>query len=345
MRQRQWFPWRLWTWWNARLDGKKNIPPPEAIAVSEIERQIQTAVNTTIRGAEQRYTSRADPLESKLAELRKSMQEIYEPEYNRLQQKAGRRDVLIYMSRSTHLALLFLLTVGEMAFNLVAFNVFQEPAIFTALMALAIGVAIPLCAWGVGVWVRQWPPPWWNTAAKLVVVVGAMVGVLVGINQVRLAYLVELAPEFAKVHPELGLAFFAVNIVILVAAALATYLGHDPEQGFAEAKANVGWCNWAMRRIEGKLDALANAFRTEVEMAKEGGWQLMAYYRMINRRRRDRVPQYFDDDTNKNYRPEFAHVREAAQYHASPETAGAALTEASAQDKATANPIMHREGP
>ena len=215
---------------------------------------------------------------------------------------------------SYHLVLLGLLTVGETAFNLVAFNVFREPAFYTALMALAVGVAIPLCAWAIGVWVRQWPPPWWVTAAKLVVVAGVVVAVLVGINRVRLAYLQEQAPEFVGAHPELSLAFFTVNIVILVAAALVTYLAHDPEPGFAEAKAKVDWCNAAICKIEGRLDQLANALRTEAEMAKEAGWQLMAYYRMVNRRRREHVPRYFDHDTEKNYQPEFVEVT-VGQFH------------------------------
>lgn len=314
MARRGWFPWRLWTWWNARVDKRRNLPSPGATALSETERQIQTAVNRTIRRAEQRYAKRADELEGKLSELRNALEKIYEPEYKELQNKAGRRDVRIYMSHGTHIVLLGLLTVGETAFNLIAFNVFREPGFFTALMALAVGAAIPICAWAIGVWVRQWPPPWWKTAAKVVVVTGVLVAVLVGINGVRLAYLQEQAPEFIGAHPELSLAFFTVNIVILVAAALVTYLAHDPEPGFAEAKAKVDWSNARIRGITGRLDELANAFRTEAEIVKEAGWELMAYYRMVNRRRREQVPRYFDDDADKNYQPEFVKVI-VGQYH------------------------------
>lgn len=317
MLRRRWFPWRLWTWWNARLDRRRNLPAPEATALSETERQVQTGVNITIRDAEQRFAARADPLESKRAEIEKALREIYEPEYERLRNKTGRLDVQIYLSRPAHYALMALFTIGEAAFNVVAFNVFQEPAIYTVLMTSAVAVAIPVCAYLVGIWLRQWPPPWWATAAKLVGVVGIVAGVLIAINRVRLAYLGELAPEFARAHPELDLAFFAINILVLVGAAAVTYLAYDPEPQFAEAKAKVDWGNAAMREIEGKLDQLANAFRTEVEMAREAGWQLMAYYRMVNRRRRERVPRYFDDETEKNYRPEFATVN-VGQYHVGP---------------------------
>lgn len=315
--RRRWFPWRVWTWWNARLDRRHNLPSPGATAISETERQIQTGVNITIRDAEQRFNARADPLQSKRAELEKALKEIYQPEYERLREKTGRRDVQIYLSRPVYFGLMALFTIGEAAFNVVAFNVFQEPAFYTVLMTAAVAVAIPVCAHLVGIWLRQWPQPWWATAAKLVVVVGVVVGVLIAINRVRFAYLGELAPEFAKAHPELNLAFFAINILVLVAAAAVTYLAYDPEPGFAEAKAKVDWCNAAMRNIEGKLDQLANALRTEVEMAKEAGWQLMAYYRMVNRRKRVRVPNYFDDATDPNYRPEFVSVT-VGQYHNGP---------------------------
>jgi hypothetical protein len=261
-----------------------------------------------IRDAEQHYLREADPLEARLSELREELKKIYQPEYEKLQQRMGRWDVRIYTSHATHLALLALLTIGELAFNLVVFNVFQEPAVYTALMALAIGVAIPLCAWAVGVWVRQWPPPWWVTAAKIVVVTAVVMAVLAGINQIRLGYLAEQDPKFTAAHPELTVAFFTVNIVILVAAAVSTYLAYDPEPGFAEAKSNVDRCNARIRTVAGRLDQLANAVRTEVEMAKEAGWQLMAYYRMVNRRGREQVPAYYDDDNDKNHRPAFVEV-------------------------------------
>src|SRR2546426_873015 len=209
--RRHWFSWRLWTLWNARLDRRRNLPAPDAKALSETERQIQTGVNQTIRDAEHQYAEKADPLEAKLAEVRKALGSIYEPEYEKLQERAGRRDVRIHMGRTAHLILLGLLTVGEMAFNLVAFNVFQEPGFFTALMALAVGVAIPICAWAVGVWVRQWPPPWWETLLKIAVVTLVVVAVLVGINEVRLAYLAELAPQVPEAPPQPSLPDFAVN--------------------------------------------------------------------------------------------------------------------------------------
>lgn len=315
MRWHGWFPWRLWTWWNARLDARKNIPSPDATALSETERQIQNHVNISIRNAEQWFTKRADPVEGKLADLRKTLQEISEPEYLRLQQKTGRRDALIALSFPIYLLLLATLTVGEMIFNIAAFNVFQEPALYTLFMALAVGVAVPICAHVLGIWFRQWPPPWWKTALYLIGLVAIVVPVLAGMNRARLAYLQELAPEFVTAHPELNTAFLAINILIVMAATLLSYLAHDPEPGFAEAKAKLEWNNATVRRLEGKVDQWANTFRTEVEMLKETGWGLMAYYRKINRRHRENVPRYFDNESEKNHFPTFAAIQEIEQHH------------------------------
>lgn len=298
--------WKLWTWWNARIDGRHNLPSPEASALGETERQIQTATNLAIRDAEERHALKARPLEAELARLRKDLDEIYEPEYQRLQQITGRHDVQIYLSRPVHFFLLLLLTAGEMAFNLVAFNIYREPALYTALMALAVVVSVPLCAWFIGLWVRQWPPPWWKTAIKLIVVLGILTWVLFGVNRIRVAYLRMLAPEFLAAHPELEWAFLAVNGIVVLGAALVTYLAHDPQPGFAEAKRKVDRHHAWIQGLQGRLRQLESRLHADAEIAKESGWQLIAYYRMINRRQRQSVPRYFDDDSNRNYRPEFA---------------------------------------
>ena len=108
----------------------------------------------------------------------------------------------------------------------------------------------------------------------------------------------------------------AINILVLGAAALVTYLSHDPEPNFAETKAKLDRYNAGVSDLEGRLDQWATEFETEVEMLKQAGWSLMAYYRNVNRRhRKEKAPNYFDDDTDKNHRPEFVKVREVGQYH------------------------------
>jgi hypothetical protein len=202
--------------------------------------------------------------------------------------------------------------VGEAAFNLVAFNVFREPAFYTVLMAAAVSLAIPICASVLGIWLRQWPEPHARTAVKIIVVAATVVGAVVGINWLRAAYVAELAPDFAKAHPALSIVFLTVNLVVLAAAVVVSYLAQDPEPGFAEAKAKVDAHRIVIHALEGELEALAEEFRSAMELAKERGWQRIGYYRMVNRRYRPTPPAYFDNETDKNHRPQFVDVKELA---------------------------------
>lgn len=308
--------WRVGTWRDARLDARRDLPAPETTVLGESERQIQAAVNRSIRTAQQRYASKANPLNSERLRLRSALTRSFRPELDALEQRTGRRDVRSHIGHSLHLVLLLLLTVGEGAFNLVAFNVFQEPAYYTILMALAVSLAIPICAWSVGVWVRQWPRPAWRTALKVVTVTGVLVAVLLGINEVRIAYLQAQAAEFVAAHPELSQAFLAVNLVILVAAMLVTYLAHDPEPGFAQARKRVHASELRLQRLDGVLGQLAAGLRAEAEMAKEAGLELIAYYRLLNRRGRDSCPRYYDEPSEPAHEPQF--VVADADWHATP---------------------------
>ena len=300
-------------WWNARLDAQKQLPSSEATALSDTERQIQGTANIEITNAWRSYARRAKPLAARLAAVKKALEEIYEPEYERLRELTGRSDVLVHISRTTHLLLLAVLSIGEAAFNLVAFNVFREPAFYTLIMAIAVSLAIPICASVVGLWVRQWPEPKARTAVKIAVVLGILLGALLGVNWLRMAYVEELAPEFAKSHPGLSWIFLAVNLVVLAAATVMSYVAHDPEPGFAEAKYKADRHRATVHELEGELGRLKEELRTAVELAKEKGWQLIGYYRIINRRYRPSPPQYFDDETDANHRPLFAKITDLYQ--------------------------------
>lgn len=295
-------------WWNARLDAKHRLPSTDSTTLGDTERQIQASTNRQIRHAWRSYAEAAKPLGSHLARIKNSLQSIYQPEYERLMERTGRADAQVYLSRTTHLVLLFILTAGETAFNAVVFNLYREAALYTLLMAAAVSLAIPLSASVAGMWIRQWPEPKALTAAKITVVVGVLVATVLGINAMRTAYLAELAPDFAKAHPEFGWVFVAVNLSVIVAAVILGYLAHDHEPGFAEAKRKVEASNAAIHALEGELASLRGDLETAVELAKEKGRELIGYYRMVLRRYHPAPPKYFDDETDKNHQPQFVKI-------------------------------------
>jgi hypothetical protein len=295
-------------WWNARLDAKHHVPSPDSTVLGDTERQILSATNREIQHASRAYAGEAKPLVSRLASHRKALNEIYQPEYERLMERAGRADIQVYLSRPIHLVLLIILTAGETAFNAVVFNLYREPALYTLLMAAAVSLAIPLCASVVGIWLRQWPEPKARTAVKIAAVLSVLVSAVFGINALRVSYLAELAPEFAKAHSGFGCVFIVLNLCVIAAAVLLGYLAHDPEPGFAEAKRKMDASNVAIHAIEGELARLRGHFEATVELAKEKGWELIGYYRMVLRRYHPAPPRYFDDESDKNHHPQFAEL-------------------------------------
>jgi hypothetical protein len=296
---------RLWAWRNALLDGRLNLPDEKIRALGDTERQILHGASIGIGQAQEEHARETNPLIAKKEEIAKTSGASRQ-EYERLQKKTGRFEPRIYLSSMAHHFIMLALACGEAAFNLVAFDVFREPGYRTVLMALVVVIAIPLCAWFVGIWIRQWPKPAWVTTTKVCFVVASLVFVLIGMNRIRLAYLAQLQPTLLSEHPELKWAFMAANLVVLFAAALVTYLATDPEPGFAEAKTRVDKAVKEIHKIDGKLNHLAERVITECKQIRAGALQLIAFYRAINRRYRSApAPNYFDDANDPNHIPTF----------------------------------------
>jgi succinate dehydrogenase hydrophobic anchor subunit len=306
---------RCWVWWHARRDRRNNLPSPTTKALGDTEQQIVRAYNLRVREAEGRYAGNVDRRKALLAKLVKQRDEVLAPEWDRLVAKTGRMGTLIHIPRAAHWILLTILTLGEMVFNIVAFNVLHEPLWQTWLMALSVGIAVPIGAWFLGLWVRQWPPPAWRTGIKLVVVTAFLLAALVGLNQVRLDYL--QAQKAPTAHSD---AFFMVNLLVLLAAAIVTYLSHDPEPGFAEAKAKMERREHEIQALNGKLTESRNRLEAEVGMWHEGGAQTISYYRMHNRRGRQEVPKYFEDPDDPNHKPAFESLRIPGEPPANPDS-------------------------
>lgn len=219
---------------NAWLDARRSRHghPVSHRFVDVLRAEGEARVAAVRRAANQR-TAR---LRRRLGVIDQQLGEFYRPEFQRLTRDTGRYDVLTSLSPWAHRILLALLTIGESAFNLAVFYVFREPAIYTLLMALAVAISIPMCAFSVGLWIRRWHSPWYGAALKLSVTLALLGAALVGLNHVRMAHLATVAPQFVAAHPELNDAFLSFNALIFLASAMATYWGHDRSERFAETR-------------------------------------------------------------------------------------------------------------
>jgi len=269
---------------NARLDARARRGAT-ASGSQPFERLIQARTDARMLAIQKRTTARIAKHRGELSACEDQLQTTYEPEYERLRTKTGRHDASVALGSTAHRTLLVVLTVGESAFNLAVFYVFREPAVYTLLMALAIAVAIPICAFSVGLWIRRWQPPWIATALKLLTTTCVLGLALVGLNHVRMAHLSTVAPAFVRDHPELNTAFLSFNAMIFLAAAMVTYWAHDPEENFAEAKHKIERLRKRAARLRSSIAVLEDQLRSDIEQEKEHGKYYAALYRTVFERR------------------------------------------------------------
>jgi hypothetical protein len=225
-------------------------------------------------------------LRERLTAAEHELDAFYAPEFDRLKQKTGRHDASLPLSPTQHRLLLLLLTVGESSFNLAVFYVFREPAVYTLLMALAVAVSIPICAFSVGLWIRRWQQPWLPAALKLATTIGLLASALVGLNRVRMAHLSSVAPDFVREHPDLNAAFLSFNALIFLASAMVSYWGHDVEENFAEARHKVTQLTARVSALRGRLSAAESNLREAVDLERERGRYYLALYHTALERRR-----------------------------------------------------------
>jgi hypothetical protein len=269
---------------NARLDARTRRGT-SSFGSQPFERVIQARTDANMLAIQKKTTTRIAKHRGELSACEDQLSTTYEPEYERLKTKTGRHDASVALGSTAHRTLLVVLTVGESAFNLAVFYVFREPAVYTLLMALAIAVAIPICAFSVGLWIRRWQSPWVGTAFKLLTTTCVLGLALVGLNHVRMAHLSTVAPAFVRDHPELNTAFLSFNAMIFLAAAMVTYWAHDPEENFAEAKHNIERLRKRAARLHSSITVLEDQLRSDIEQEKEHGKYYAALYRTVFERR------------------------------------------------------------
>lgn len=102
--------------------------------------------------------------------------------------------------------------------------------------------------------------------------------------------------------------YLLINVAVFAAAVLVTYLSKDPEPTFLAVRQRLLGRLERIAHLRGQLNQLTGELRHEVETIHESGHQAINYYRMVNRRKRHSVPDYFDNDEAKNHRVKFVEI-------------------------------------
>jgi len=292
---------RAWIWFQAGNDAKKDLPSSKSKALGETERQIHSAATVALTGEHDKHIQAVNPVIAK-RNVAARLHDIASRDFNRLAAKAGREEIRTEISRTVHMIAMIVISIGEGVFNLNAFNILREPGWKTILMALCVIIGVPVAAFALGHWAKQWPAPKLPTVVvRMTIVLAFTAAGLITINRIRVAY---LQANVLTQHPWLAWAFLPLNFFILGVCALLAYLATDPEPGFAEARRKVDKQAEKIHSLDSKFRRLVHGFEIKKAALRQACIQGISYYRMHNRRNRtNSPPRYFDDPNDPNHLP------------------------------------------
>lgn len=185
---------------------------------------------------------------SMLKDARRQL-ELAEKRYHDMYEKVGRSPTT-YIPHWLYWILATVIFLGEIPLNALVFEIFGENQIMTWVMAFVIGLSVPLSAHFIGIKFRERSEGWWGSNyLKGGVSLAVIVAALYGLSEIRTTYLSEFRDELGLTQTlvDSTTLFFWLNIAVLGAAVVISYLSHDPNPGYEVSKKE--YLN-ARRRLE-----------------------------------------------------------------------------------------------
>lgn len=303
---------RLVVRWKGKCDGRKGIPGIDDKSASNFERQLldragqhaQAIVGQFAREIQREEGSRENLIDQLRINTEKYLAEV--SAYERKKRALG-RDVTIHLSRGWYAFFVFLIVSGEFALNSQAFDVFQKAPWLTYVMALTVATGLPAVAHFIGIWIKQWPRPAWQTGLKVAVTASVTLACLVGLNIARREYLDALGIQIGEHGQILERAFLLINIFVFLSATVMSYFSHDEDQELENLHIRVAMLdkrldelNRSIRAAGGQLDDLHQREHSELEEVKGIVLELIHMYRDRNlyARPEGKKPVCFDQEPN-----------------------------------------------
>jgi hypothetical protein len=223
---------------NGFVDARRENARAAASAISgsgvpaEIQRPYETHLNAERDEEKAALRQKQGPeiasLEKKIAGLDTSIEKF---EKDRTFQNDG---IPPRLSAFLHHPAFTVLTLGELAFNTVAFRVLSEVDAVTFAASLSIGVALPVGAYYIGSTLRNSQKLTSRERLLLTTVTGGIIAALWAINAIRVAH-INADPATIAHNPALSYAFLPVNVLVVLAAAILAYMRNGPVGGRADA--------------------------------------------------------------------------------------------------------------
>ena len=248
----------LWSWspWHrysnsgvrrhAKKDGKLGIPKVDQILNPPFVMQLKNVGDQGVKQFEEAYHHKdtrmlADYCRLKREEdtLRDSLKKpTGELDKAKVDELTARREYAkhFHVGSFTYWFVLLLILAGEFVLNTVVFKILGDDRDKTMLAALGVGVAVPWLGHALGGQFRQRFLENGKVGRHAVSIIAILVAVAGGFAAI--SYLREKFLEGSHIDTVLGIhldpttvaiTFIALNIMLFVAAAIASYLHHDPE--------------------------------------------------------------------------------------------------------------------
>jgi hypothetical protein len=205
--------------------------------------------------------------------------ELAEQHYATFYARYGRAPI-VYIPHWLYWIFAFAIFAGEVPLNAMVFQIFGESQIMTWVMAIIIGLSIPLTAHFVGIKLREHPDGFSiSNAIKALVAFGVAVVALYELSILRQSYLGENREPLGLTAQLVAdsFLFFYLNLAVLCTAILIAYLSHDSAPGFEQAEAELV----AARKKVAKLE------RQRVDLLKQAAVQRAEEKRRIHEQYRD----------------------------------------------------------
>jgi len=286
-------------------DGERNIPEMgsympaqfEQALIAHGEQEVQkTYMQASLRIARLRPTFQA--LQKRLEDIERRIKPVADS-YRARTEELG-RDVTIPFPAALHWGLIVFLGIGEFPLNTVVFRLFGEAEYLTYVMSSTLAIMIPLIGVFIGIHMRHSLP-------RLIgnILIGTLAPISVGaaLYAVSLLRNTYIASQFTGGAPPaadqgtMGLALFALNLLVFFGAMAASYFAHDPDEKLDRLHKRLATLERQRNPIRQKLYQLGTSINGEIQSAKSNVEQIralsaqrVALYRQTNTRFRRLLP-------------------------------------------------------
>ena len=195
--------------------------------------------------------------------------ELAESRYNDIYTKYNRTPV-VYIPHWVYIILATAIFLGEVPLNAMVFQIFGENQVMCWVMALIIGLCIPVSAHFIGIKLREHGDGIsWTNIAKGFVLLSVIVAALYGLSIMRQTFL-EANKEPLGLTQSLidsSFMFFWLNLAVFGAAIVIAYLAHDQIPGYEQLRHELRTLRKQVSKAEiKKVDLLKQAAMRRVKV-------------------------------------------------------------------------------